>query len=149
MKTQLSIIAILLVSMTYLGSMSYLGSTKVENTPNLAIKPDSLAYFSVQQLGRDFQLTWATNSEQKDTRLELQKSFNEREFETIALFKGADRNTLKAYDYLDATPFEKTAHEVKIIYYRFKQVDKNQIYTYSKVITIVRPDEGDYVNPTL
>jgi hypothetical protein len=143
MKTQLSIIAILLFSMTYLGSK------KVVNTPNSAIIPDSLAYFSAQQLGYDFQLTWATNSEEKNTHLELQKSFNEREFETIALFKGMDRHTLKAYSYLDTTPFERTAHEVKMIYYCLKQVDSNQIFTYSKVITIVRPDEGNYVNPPL
>jgi hypothetical protein len=143
MKTQLSIIAIILLSMTYLGS------TKVESTNDSAITPTNLAYFSVQQLGRDFQLTWATNSEEKNTQIELQKSFNEREFQVVALFKGADRNALKAYAYLDTTPFERTAQEVKIIYYRLKQVDANQVYTYSKVITIVRPDEGDYVNPTL
>jgi hypothetical protein len=56
MKTQHSIIAIILLSATYFGSK------KVENTNDSAITPTNLAYFSVQQLGSDFQLTWATNS---------------------------------------------------------------------------------------
>jgi hypothetical protein len=81
--------------------------------------------------------------------LELQKSFNERQFETIVIFKGSDRNTLKTYAHLDTTPFERTAHEVKTIYYRLKQVDENQTYTYSKVISIVRDDIYVTPNPTL
>lgn len=141
MKTQLLIIAIILSLMTYLCS------TKRVNANNSASISSKLAYFSVQQLGRDFQLTWATNYEENNTRLELQKSFNERQFETLALFKGADRNTLKAYAYTDTMPFQRTAHEVKIIYYRLKQVDKNEVYTFSKVITIVREPEGE-VKPT-
>jgi hypothetical protein len=142
MKTQLSIVAILLISITYLGSK------KVENPNTPATLPTGLAYFSAQQLGHDFELTWATNSEEKDSRLELQKSFNERQFETIAIFKGADRNTLKTYTYLDTTPFERTAHEVKMIYYRLKQVEPNQVFTYSKVVSIVREDDFDiYANP--
>ncbi len=145
MKTQLSIIAILLLSATYLGYQ------KVENSPKPTVENPNpnLAYFSAQQLGRDFQLTWATNVEEKNSSLELQKSFNERQFETLAIYKGADRNALKTYAYLDTTPFARTAHEVKIIYYRVKQIDANQIYTYSKVISIVRDDIHDTPNPTL
>jgi hypothetical protein len=142
MKTQLSVIAILLfVALT-------LGLKKEENSNQSTPIPTNIAYFSVQQLGRDFQLTWATTSEEKNSHIELQKSFNEREFQVVAIFKGADRNTLKSYAYTDTTPFERTAHEVKIIYYRLKEVDANQIYTYSKVITIVRETEGDVI-PTL
>jgi hypothetical protein len=143
MKTKLSVIAILLfVALT-------LGLKKEENTDTTITNPTNIANFSVQQLGRDFQLTWATNSEAKNTHLELQKSFNERQFETLALFKGVDRNTLKAYSYTDTTPFERTAHEVKIIYYRLKEVDANEIFTYSKVVSIVRDDNYDVPKPTL
>jgi hypothetical protein len=143
MKTQISVIAILLfVALTL--------SLKKEESPDATTtNPTNIAHFLVQQLGRDFQLTWATNAEQKDTRLELQKSFNERQFETIQIFKGADRNTLKSYAYTDTTPFERTPHEVKIIYYRLKEVEANQIFTYSKVITIVRDDNYDTPIPTL
>ena len=142
MKTLIASIAIILFLMTQLGSK------EVENSNESAITPTNLAYFKVQQQGHDFSLTWATTSEQKDMRLELQKSFNEREFETLAVFKGTETNTSKTYAYLDKTPFQRTAHEVKIIYYRLKQVDENQTYTYSKVISIVREDEIE-VNPTL
>jgi hypothetical protein len=142
MKTLLSVATIVLVSITYLGSK------KGENNNNATTVPTGLAYFSAQQLGRDYQLTWATNVEEKDSRLELQKSFNERQFETLAVYKGADRNALKTYAYLDTTPFARTAHEVKVIYYRLKQVEPNQIFTYSKVISIVRDDDYDiYANP--
>lgn len=142
MKTLIASIAIILFLMTQLGSK------EIENSNESAITPTNLAYFKVQQQGHDFSLTWATTSEQKDTHLELQKSFNEREFETLAIFKGTDRNALKTYVYLDKTPFEKTAHEVKIIYYRLKQVDENKIYTFSKVISVAREEEME-VNPTL
>jgi hypothetical protein len=142
MKTLIVSIAIILFLMTQLGSKG------VQNSNESAITPKSLAYFKVEQQDRDFLLTWATTSEQKETRLELEKSFNERQFETLAVFKGTDRNALKTYAYLDKTPFQRTAHEVKIIYYRLKQVDENNIYTYSKVISIVREDEVE-VNPTL
>jgi hypothetical protein len=143
MKTLIASIAIVLFL------ISQLGSKEVVTSNESAIAPTNLAYFTVQPLGRDFQLTWATNSEEKESRLELQKSFNERQFETLAVFKGADRSRLKAYAYTDTMPFERTAHEVKIIYYRLKQVDANQIYTYSKVISIVREDIYESPNPTL
>ncbi len=128
--------------------MTQLRSKEVQSSNESAITPKNLAYFKVEQQANDFLLTWATTSEQKETRLELEKSFNERQFETLAVFKGTDRNALKTYNYLDKTPFQRTAHEVKIIYYRLKQVDENQTYTYSKVISIVREDEVE-VKPTL
>lgn len=142
MKKQLSVIAILLVSIIYFVSK------KVESRKESTTMPTNLADFSVQQLGRDFQLTWATNSEQKESHLELQKSFNERQFETLVILKGADRHVLKTYAYTDSMPFERTAHEVKIIYYRLKQVESNEV-SYSEVISIVRDDDYDdiYTKP--
>jgi hypothetical protein len=143
MKTQLSFVTILLfVVLT-------LGLKKEEKTNTTTMNPANLAYFSVVQLGDDFQLTWVTTSEEKDSHIELEKSYNEREFQVVEIFKGTERNTPKSYVHLDTTPFRRTAHEVKIIYYRLKQVDANQIYTYSKVITIVRDDIYDVPNPTL
>jgi hypothetical protein len=142
MKTLIASIAIILFLMTRLGSK------EIENSNESAITSPNLAYFKVQQQGHDFSLTWATTSEQKDTHLELQKSFNERQFETLVVFKGTESNASKTYAYLDKTPFQKTAHEVKIIYYRLKQVDENKIYTFSKVISIVREDEME-AKPTL
>lgn len=141
MKWLLGLLVLILFSMTQLGSK------KADNSNDSNILPTNLAYFSVQQWGHDFQLTWATTSEQKDTRIELQKSFNERQFETLAVFKGADRRTQKAYMYADTTPFERTVHEVKVIYYRLKVIDDNQTFTYSKTLSIVRENEGE-TNPT-
>jgi hypothetical protein len=134
MKIQILAVAVVLVLGTTFGLM------QTENKAAAVAAPENIAYFMSQQLGNDYQLTWATNAEQKDVRLELEKSFNERQFETIAVFDPAER---KAYAYLDTTPFERTAHEVKIIYYRIKQVEANKIYSHSKVISIVREDAFD------
>ena len=143
MKTELCVVAILFFVAINVGSK------KVEASNESSITPTNLAYFSVLQVGRDFQVSWATTSEEKNTHIELQKSYNEREFLVISVFKGTDRNTPKTYVHLDETPFERTAHEVKTIYYRLKQVDANQIYTYSKVVSIVRDDIYDVPKPTL
>jgi hypothetical protein len=139
MKIQVLAVAAVLV----LGTT--LGLKQTETKVAAVAAPENITYFMSQQLGNDYQLTWATNAEQKNVRLELEKSFNERQFETIAVFESAER---KAYAYLDKTPFERTAHEVKIIYYRLKQVTPNQADTYSKVISIVR-EEDSQPNPTL
>jgi thioredoxin-related protein len=128
-------------------SMTQLGSDKVENSKDSIITPTNLTYFTVQELGRDAQLTWETNAEQKDSRIELQKSFNERQFETLAAFKGTGKNALRAYAYMDTTPFARTVHEVKTIYYRLKLVEANQVFTYSKVVVIVREDNYDAPKP--
>jgi hypothetical protein len=138
MKIQILTVAVVLV----LGTTLSLKQT--ENKVAAVAAPENITYFMSQQLGNDYQLTWATDVEQKGVRLELEKSFNERQFETIAVFENAER---KAYAYLDKTPFERTAHEVKIIYYRLKQVTQNQTDTYSKVISIVR-EEDSQPNPT-
>lgn len=119
-----------------------------ENSDKDTVACLDTAYFTVQQQGRDFVLNWATASENKDARLELQKSFNERQFETLIVVKGTDRQAFKAHTYIDKTPFERTAHEVKVIYYRLKQIEANQTYNYSKVLTIIRETEGeDYIDP--
>jgi hypothetical protein len=141
MKWLLAALALILFSMTQLGS------DKVENSKDSIITPTNLTYFTVQELGRDAQLTWETNAEQKDSHIELQKSFNERQFETLAAFKGAERNALRAYAYVDTTPFARTVHEVKTIYYRLKLVEANQVFTYSKVVAIVREDNYDAPKP--
>jgi thioredoxin-related protein len=128
-------------------SMTQLGSDKVENSTDSFITPTNLTYFTVQELGPDAQLTWETNAEQKDSRIELQKSFNERQFETIAAFKGTGRNAARAYAYMDTTPFARTVHEVKTIYYRLKLVEANEIFTYSKVVAIARDDNNNAPKP--
>jgi hypothetical protein len=146
MKIQILAVAVVLVLGTTLGLKQT--ENKAAAVAAAVAAPENIAYFMSQRLGNDYQLTWATNSERKESRLELEKSFNERQFETLAVYKGADRNALKTYAYLDTTPFARTAHEVKVIYYRLKQVEPNQIFTYSKVISIVRDDDYDiYANP--
>ena len=130
-------------------SMTRLGSEKVENSKDSIITPTNLTYFTAQELARDVQLIWETNAEEKDSRIELQKSFNERQFETLVAFKGTGRNALRAYAYVDTTPFARTVHEVKTIYYRLKLVEANQVFTYSKVVSVVREDNDAAPNTPL
>ena len=97
-------------------------------------------FFTVQKQGADFVLNWATAAADEG-RVEVQKSFNEQTFETVAVIKNEGENARQKHTYLDKTPFERTVHEVKLIYYRLKFVEPNLIYTYSKTITVVRETE--------
>ena len=95
------------------------------------------SFFTIKKQGADVVLNWATDAADEG-RVEVQKSFNERSFETITVLKNEGTKARQKQTYVDKTPFEKTAHEVKTIYYRLKFIEPNLIYTYSKTLSVVR-----------
>jgi hypothetical protein len=97
-------------------------------------------FFTIKKQGSDVVLNWATDAADEG-RVEVEKSFNEQAFETVTVLKNEGAKARERRMYVDKTPFEKTAHEVKIIYYRLKFVEPNLIYTYSKTLSVVRETE--------
>lgn len=134
MKTFLFVLVLLVIAGFYLNS----GQPK--NSYTSALVAVDTPYFTVQKRGADFELNWATNAADEG-RVEVQKSFNEQTFETLAVVKNEGTNARQRHSYLDKTPFERTVHEVKLIYYRLKFIEPNLIYTYSKTVTVVRETE--------
>ncbi len=114
--------------------------------------PIELISFSAKKQDNDVLLNWATASELNNDRMELQKSFNASDFETIATLKGSGTTNEKSvYSFLDKTPFEKTGTPaLNIIYYRLKQIDFDGAFENSRIISIVDETTGKvvlYPNP--
>jgi len=81
-------------------------------------------------------LNWTTSTEVSNDHFEVERSFDEANFSTIAFVLGAqsEKNGADQYSFADKDP--EILHN-NVIYYRLKQVDVNGNYTYS-VVKMVR-----------
>lgn len=85
-------------------------------------------YFDEREVG----LSWQTATEVNSDFFELQRSFNAQKFESIAIISAAgNTNYVSDYSYTDYT-------SGNTIYYRLKQVDYDNSYVYSDVISVVK-----------
>lgn len=122
--------------------MFALNSKQSQTVQTSALVGIDKPFFTIKKQGPNVVLNWATDAADEG-RVEVQKSFNEQTYEAVATLKNDGINPRQSRTYVDKTPFEKTAHEVKVIYYRLKFVEPNSIYTYSKTLSVVRETE-DY-----
>ncbi len=92
------------------------------------------------------ELQWTTATEISNDYFTLQRSRNGKDFEWLVDIDAAGTSyENKKYDFVDREPFEG------INYYRLKQMDFDQSYTYSKIISVVKEEEVQfsiYPNPT-
>jgi hypothetical protein len=111
------------------------------NDKNYPVSPIDLRYFSAQNQNNEVVISWSFASETTDA-IELQKSFNTRDFESIVGFKNDASFVKMDYTYLDQTPF-KSADNVAFntVYYRLKKTDANHIFEYSKMIVVKETNE--------
>jgi hypothetical protein len=111
------------------------------NDKNYPVSPIDLRYFSGENQNNEVMIRWAFTSEMTDA-IELQKSFNTRDFESIVGFKNDASFVKMDYTYLDQTPF-KSADNVAFntVYYRLKKTDANHIFEYSKMIVVKETNE--------
>ena len=113
-----------------------------------AVLPVELISFEAKLLNRDVILTWKTASEINNEKFELQASQDGIEFKTIGEVKGrGTTDKMQHYAFVD-----KNAQE-GLNYYRLKQVDYDEKYEYSNIVTIeARTSAIDisniYPNPT-
>jgi len=105
--------------------------------------PVEWGYFTLDEINGDINLKWQTVSETNNNHFEIQKSFDEEIFNTIAFVPGSgNSNTPVEYSYTDKNS------ETGITYYRIKQVDFDGNENYSKTLSVINenPTPGIAVN---
>ncbi|MCC6939541.1 MAG: T9SS type A sorting domain-containing protein [Flavobacteriales bacterium] len=122
----------------------YITIVSVANTTPL---PVELLAFSASPAGAwSVDLDWTTASEWNNDRFELQRGTNGIDFTTIGMVHGAGTTqATTAYDFIDRTP------QLGTNYYRLKQVDTDDTFTYSDVETVIMdkvPGLSLHPNPT-
>ncbi|MCX2740127.1 T9SS C-terminal target domain-containing protein [Pontibacter anaerobius] len=95
--------------------------------------PVELAHFGASIKGAQVELQWQTASEDQNSHFVVERSPDGKSFEGIGLVKGNGTTALTTnYTFVDQVPL------AGISYYRLKQVDEDETYTYSKVIYLTR-----------
>jgi hypothetical protein len=104
-----------------------------KNPFNLSTLPVRLLSFSGRAVdnGR-IELKWVTEIEINNKQFELQRSFDGRDFTTVAVVLSLDGSGTKAYSYKDALP----AGAPSKVFYRIKQIDTDNKYSISNIITV-------------
>lgn len=132
-------------------------STAVSGTPGAYLvklfqgfpTPVSYLYFKGERLANATnQLEWQTSNEHNNDRFEVERSVDGIRFEYCGQVKGAgNSSTPLKYTFVDSKPY------AGITYYRLKQVDIDEKFEYSSVISIeengvATPVWQLYPNPT-
>ena len=91
-----------------------------------------LDFFGTLVSNNTIQTNWVTELEVKNKQFELQRSFDGRDFQTVAIAYSLEESGKKAYKLTDKLP----ATSPSKVYYRIKQVDLDNKYSISKIITI-------------
>lgn len=106
--------------------------------------PVTLIYFSGHASGTQNELHWATSEEVGHSHFEVQKSPDGIHFTVFQKISGnGDQHTNKTYQATDFTPHAHT-------YYRLKQIDYDDTYSFSSIIYIKQaavPHFTLYPNP--
>ncbi len=113
--------------------------------------PVELLGFTVKPVNNlDAALEWSTASETNNDHFEIERSLDGVTFEKIATEKGAGNSTqIIKYDLIDEKAGEKIS--TGTIYYRLKQVDYDNKYSYSGIQSVFFTSAGSaliYPNPT-
>lgn len=96
--------------------------------------PVEYLYFKGARKSKDAMLDWATASEMNSGYFEIERSFDNKNFENIGRVKAAGNSAAQLkYMYADRNVF---AGGVKQAYYRLKQVDLNGSFEYTKTVLI-------------
>lgn len=94
--------------------------------------PVEWGYFLLNEINGDILLKWQTLSETNNDRFEVQKSFDEEYFSTVAVVPGAgNSNTPVKYSFLDENS------ETGTTYYRIRQIDFDGKESFSKVLSVI------------
>lgn len=93
--------------------------------------PVSWLYTQTEMEGEDVLINWATASEKNNWKFDIEKSVNQKEWNTIGEVKGMGNSSMiNKYSFRD----EKGANGE--VYYRVKQTDFNGEYSYSDMMSI-------------
>ena len=105
--------------------------------------PVVLTSFTARRQAADVRLTWATATELRNARFEVQRSFDGQLFTTIAMLAGQG-TAAQARQYTALDPAAPNA----VLYYRLAQVDIDGRITYSPVVVLAATNSAVlYPNP--
>ncbi len=100
---------------------------------NLLVLPVRLAGFTARQVDGGVKLDWTSATEINSSHFEIERSTDGRNFSYIGQVAAAGTSsTDKGYTYLDAN-----VPAAKEVYYRLKQVDKDNRFEYSQVKKVI------------
>ncbi len=85
-------------------------------------------------------LDWSTASEINNSKFEIERSYDSKNFSKIAEQKGAGNSSGTKSYVLD----DKEVVAGQIYYYRLKQVDNNGHFTYSKIVSAILSAKNDF-----
>ena len=109
-----------------------------ENIYCSAVLPVELAYFKAIPEVNFVKLLWKTESELNNDFFTLERSRDARTWETIKIMDGAgNSNSPLTYKEVDEAPLPGTS------YYRLKQTDFDDQYSYSPVQAVTRPETDE------
>jgi hypothetical protein len=127
------------------------GAISLHNNNSSPVLFIGLLYFNGQKQEKGVLVNWSTASPLNTVQIELQKSFNARDFQTIATLKDYETLLKNVYSFLDNTPFDAVNNSLfNTVYYRLKQIDANHTFEYSKVIAVAKEAKDKafiYPNP--
>lgn len=104
------------------------------------ILPVELVAFEGKAVEKGVQLSWSTATETNNAGFELQKSYDAKDWETIAFVEGrGNSNVLNSYAFEDQTAVAGTN------YYRLKQLDFDGAFEYSEVVAVEMQEEAGRV----
>ena len=110
------------------------GNTATDNvtvTNNCLLLPIDLLSFSGYNQDKKNYLNWVTASEKNNSGFIIERSPTGLQFEPIGNVEGnGTTNQNSDYRFIDVKPFEG------VNYYRLKQLDENEQFTYSSIIAI-------------
>ncbi|WP_157593693.1 T9SS C-terminal target domain-containing protein [Pontibacter actiniarum] len=107
--------------------------------------PVELASFKARAKGNQVELQWLTASEDRNSHFIVERSPDGKSFEGVGQLTGQGTTMqVTSYTFLDEVPLPGTS------YYRLKQVDEDESYTYSAVVSVLRAvAQGLKVFPTI
>lgn len=96
-----------------------------------SVLPIELAYFRAKSKGASVHLNWSTAVEINNAFFEIEYSTNGKNFKSIAYIEGAGTSTRALfYDFQHKAPVDG------INYYRLKQTDFDEAFSYSDIVSV-------------
>jgi hypothetical protein len=94
--------------------------------------PVKLIYFKISQNIQTVLLSWQTASEQNNHYFTIERSYNGTDFEAVATIPGPGNSSqILNYSYSDV------CNRSGLVYYRLKQTDYDEKFSYSKTISTI------------
>jgi hypothetical protein len=115
------------------GSAERYFSLYFKNFVNAGSLPVRLLSFNGKSLGNNnIELKWVTEIEVNNKQFDIQRSFDGRDFRTVAVVFAKEGTGIKAYQMKDGLPADAPAK----VYYRIRQVDIDGQFSITHIITV-------------